>query len=561
MALNLPLPPSVVLLIISVIGGALYLWATTQLRANKDDQQGLPLPPGPKPLPLIGNIHQLPTSYAWKTYDEWAKLYGPVFSFRAGKDTVVVLASHGAAQTLLSARGANYAGRPYLPMAGDLLTRGMHELLSPYDDRLRAHKKMEAPLLNARAAAAYAPLQCLESVVMLRFLSAFVGGSDEARKAAAEYPGSYGLAGTEPEYDGLVFALHRYAASVLYMLVYGFRIRGRETELRDAHTIQSHFVEAMKPGWLCDLLPVLNALPDALAPWKRTARRWFEFERAHHMRNFGRAVQSSGGGGGAGGGWNWSKFAKASELGARTADVELAYDMGVLTDAGMDTTAQTLEMFIMACVAHPAALAKAHAELDEVVGRDRLPAIEDRPRLPFLLAMIEETMRWRPLTMLGVPHASLDDDVYEGMRIPRGAIILPDIWTIHRDRAVYGDDAEQFRPERWPEDPKLPNHSFGFGRRSCTGERIARNALFIAIARLLWAFDFRKGLDGDGREINVDTMNLTDYFVVRPKPYAIRILRRHNLVDKVLGQEPTDIDASAEATLAAIGRRVGGGEA
>ena len=179
--------------------------------------------------------------------------------------------------------------------------------------------------------------------------------------------------------------------------------------------------------------------------------------------------------------WNWSKAAAASkEVRSGITEIQLAYIMGILCDAGLDTTGQFLEIFVMAAVSHPDAVARAHEELDHVVGRDRLPNADDKPRLPFIDAMIEETMRWRPLTMAGVPHSNIDEDTYEGYRIPKGSVVIPATWTLCMSEVTYGSDSAEFRPERWPENPKLPNTLFGFGRRACTGERVARKSLFHA---------------------------------------------------------------------------------
>lgn len=65
---------------------------------------------------------------------------------------------------------------------------------------------------------------------------------------------------------------------------------------------------------------------------------------------------------------------------------------------------------------YPEALRKAQAEIDEVIGPDRVPAFEDRDRLPYVSALINETLRWRPIAILGgTPHAVIADDEYNGM--------------------------------------------------------------------------------------------------------------------------------------------------
>lgn len=69
---------------------------------------------------------------------------------------------------------------------------------------------------------------------------------------------------------------------------------------------------------------------------------------------------------------------------------------------------------------NPEVFRKARAEIDRVVGRDRLPSLADRPMLPYLDYIVEETTRWRPLSPIGIPHKSLQDDTYNEMFIPKG---------------------------------------------------------------------------------------------------------------------------------------------
>jgi hypothetical protein len=79
-------------------------------------------------------------------------------------------------------------------------------------------------------------------------------------------------------------------------------------------------------------------------------------------------------------------------------------------------------------VCHPEVQTKAHEELDRVVGRSRLPDFDDEESLPYLNAIFKETLRWYPVLPLSVPHSTTAEDVYKGMRIPRGSIIFANLW-------------------------------------------------------------------------------------------------------------------------------------
>lgn len=176
-------------------------------------------------------------------------------------------------------------------------------------------------------------------------------------------------------------------------------------------------------------------------------------------------------------------------------------------------------------VAFPRVQRRAQAELDAVVGRTRLPTFADAPHLPYVRAIIKEVLRWRPPTPLGVPHKATEDDWYEGMFIPKGATCVSNIWQCNHDRAIFGDDADEFRPERHLDDEGelLPgpietnqegHSSFGFGRRICVGKYLANDSLFIRTARVLWATTLECMQDENGKDVVPDTNGFVDTGVI-----------------------------------------------
>lgn len=421
-------------------------------------------------------------------------------------------------------------------------------LIKPFDDKYKAHKRNIGPFFTKTASRTVAPLQDMESIASLRQILDFCEGSEKARLDARGYVKHV----KDPSrlldgYCAVVMALHRFTASMAYMLVYGFRIEtGREPELANAHAIEKNFVEAMVPGtWPCDIIPALNYLPAWLAPWKRKAERWYESEKDHHMKSHLRARRSPA--------WNWTKALMGGKTARGLDEVSLLYDAAILNNASLDTTAQTLEMFVMAAVTNPDKMKIAQEDLDRVIGRDRIPAMEDEKDLPYLSAVVEEVLRWRPIAIGGVPHSNLQDDVYMGYRIPKGSVVIPNVWSINMDEKVY-KDAHLFLPERWVDNDSLPAHAgFGFGRRLCMGEHIARNAMFLMVSRLLWAFDIEKGLDDAGNEIEVDTLNLTDFFMVRPNPFPVRLTLRSGTVRQVVDVAWEKVEKDPNSVMERLG--------
>lgn len=105
---------------------------------------------------------------------------------------------------------------------------------------------------------------------------------------------------------------------------------------------------------------------------------------------------------------------------------------GSLLEAGSDTTASILYGFIQALLLWPDVQKKAQEEIDRVVGYDRMPTIDDYAEMSYIRCCIKESLRWMPTVSLGVPHAVVQDDVYNGYVIPKGATVVNNVWYVWR---------------------------------------------------------------------------------------------------------------------------------
>ena len=222
-------------------------------------------------------------------------------------------------------------------------------------------------------------------------------------------------------------------------------------------------------------------------------------------------------------------------------DDQAAYISGSLLEAGSDTTAAILYGFILAVIIWPEVQKKIQAEIDHVVGTDRLPTIDDYNHLPYVRCCIKEALRWMPTVILGVPHAALQEDQYKGYRIPAGATVINNVWAIHMD-PQRSPSPRIFNPDRFADDPrtlyesaigeaqKRDNYVFGAGRRLCQGIHIAERSLFLGISRLAWAFDFSPALDEHtGKPVTYDGDDLVGGITVEPRHYRCTITPRSEL--------------------------------
>ncbi|KAI7216887.1 hypothetical protein KC333_g4590 [Hortaea werneckii] len=306
--------------------------------------------------------------------------------------------------------------------------------------------------------------------------------------------------------------------------------------------VLAEYEQTAKPGaYLVDAIPALNYLPRPLAPWKNKAEQLFEQQANLHLGNLSKALQQEGP--------NVAKLMYASREAKEMTEVELAFSVGVLADAAIDTSAMTLNWLIVAALSNRAEwVQKAQSILDKIVGRDRLPQWEDRVELTYIDAIINEVLRWRPIIPGGVPHFTKNSDVYGAYCIPANTIVLPNLYAIARDETMFGSEVDTFIPERWIDVngklKDLPDVGFGFGRRICAGRHIARNGLFIKVARLLWAFHIKPGVDRtSGVTIGVSDMDCVDGLVVLPKLFkAVFRPRCDNVKDVINSNGKVDID-------------------
>lgn len=456
------------------------IWAMTRGRKG--------LPPGPPQLPIIGNLHQAPIDYPWRTYQEWTKQYGPVYYLQYGLNTIIMLGTHQAARDLLDKRSNIYSDRPHVPMGGDIVSKGLRTLLMPYGSQWRAHQRVQSSFTNIRTSQTYRELQDMESKQLIFEMLSTSNFTDR---------------------------YHRYSSSLLFTLAYGKRlVHGDEPEAKAIDQIMENFLYAGRVGtWIVDALPALNYLPAFLAPWKRYGNELHRFEADNYTTFMAEGLKTKS--------WNFSKQVKEVPESKGMSPLEQAYDVGITYEAGSDTTTMALEIFTLAAVLYPDVVRKAQEEIDSVVGANRLPKFDDQPNLPYVMAILKEVLRWRPVTAGGIPHAVIQDDEYMGFKIPKGATVIPNHWAIHLDEAVY-KDPYKFNPDRWIENPDLPLAAFGFGRRVCIGQHIARNSLFINMARLLWAFNIEyvyEEVNGVKVKQEIDPMAFTQGFNSRPQPF------------------------------------------
>jgi len=197
---------------------------------------------------------------------------------------------------------------------------------------------------------------------------------------------------------------------------------------------------------------------------------------------------------------------------------------GAAYAAGQDTTWSTLVVFISNMLLHPEVQQKAQRVIDDVVERSRLPTFGDRPKLQYIDCVVQETLRWCPVSPVGVPHRNIEDDFYKGYFIPAGSFVYANARAMTHDERVY-TSPEEFNPDRFI--PKSegglgepsPKGHFGFGRRICVGQHLAEASVWIVVASVLSTIILERWRDPKTGTEEVPVVEFTNGLTSHPKPF------------------------------------------
>ncbi|KAH8696732.1 putative cytochrome P450 oxidoreductase OrdA-like protein [Talaromyces proteolyticus] len=470
----------------------------------------LPLPPGPKPNLLLGNLNDLPKpgEQEWLHWLKHKDLYGGISSITVMGQPLVILHDVRLAFELLEKRSAKHSSRPKQTFAGEMCGWENSLGLSPYNSRFRALRKNMTKVLGSQVASTrFNPLQEVEAGhFLLRVLN-------------------------DPE--NFTEHIRTEAGSVILKIAYGYSTEPHKPDplVQLAGRAMDQFGKAGVPGaWLVDVLPFLKHIPEWLpgAAFKKTARNWGDTLTELTERPYAFVKHQM-----AAGVHEPSFLSHLLQQPITNAEELFTVKCSAMSlfAAGADTTVSSLACFFLAMTKFPEVQRKAQEELDRVVGTTRLPLIGDRANLPYIDAIVKEILRWHPVAPMGLPHMTTEDDVCEGYFIPKGSYIMPNVWFFTHDPSVYKEPMT-FKPERFlaTDEHPIPEPdphavAFGFGRRICPGRLLADTSLYINVAQSLAVFSISKHVNSKGLEVE-DIMNFQPGVVSHPSPFKATIKPR-----------------------------------
>eukprot|EP01132_Coremiostelium_polycephalum_P003800 gene3800-4729_t len=187
--------------------------------------------------------------------------------------------------------------------------------------------------------------------------------------------------------------------------------------------------------------------------------------------------------------------------------------------AGTDTSASTIEYFMLYMSNYPEIQNKAFTELEKVVGKGNKVNLSHRQSTPYLNAVMKEVMRMKPVAPLGLPRSCHSDITIDGIFIPKGAQLIQNIYGLLHS-PDYWDRPNEFIPERFLTADDQPENiafiPFGVGQRNCIGQSLAYEEIYIAISNILMNFEISSI---DGKMIDdTELFGLT----IKPKIFGIK---------------------------------------
>ncbi|KAJ0414966.1 cytochrome P450 [Aspergillus carlsbadensis] len=487
------------------------------------------LPPGPPPLPILGNILSLPPR-GTPEFQHWLKhkdAYGPISRVTALGLTLIIIHDRDAAQYIMGKKAHKTSARPQLNFA-TLCGFESFLITHQYNETYRLHRRLVHAQMGTRSLSAR--FESVQEQETMYFLLNVLRRPEEA-----------------------INHLKTLAAAIILKITYGYSIdrTGVDPLVELIEHAMEHLSLAFVPcSWIIDAIPAIDRLPEGFPglPYRKTAREWkavneaaAEIPYAFVQRQMAKGSHRP----------SYVSNLLESDLKTRTEDEEaIKWTAVSLYAAGSDSTVAILTSVILALVMFPEVQVRAQEEIDRVTGSDaaRLPTFSDREHMPYIDGIVKEAWRWNPVGPMGLTHKSEEDIIYKDYLIPKDAYLLPSLWWFLHDPKMYSDP-EVFKPERYMaplNEPDPGDLAFGYGRRACAGRYFADASVYVAVVQMLAVFRFEKLRNAQGREIEVK-LEAIPGMVNKPKPFEfaveprsqrhVELLRR---LEAEQGQEESD---------------------
>ncbi|XP_043090081.1 cytochrome P450 2K1-like [Puntigrus tetrazona] len=489
----------------TLLGALLLLLVLFLLSSGSKSQKGGKEPPGPKPLPLVGNLLTLDLTRPFDTFFELSKTYGNIFQVFLGPKQTVVLVGYKTVKEALVNHAEEFGDRDIAPSFR--IMNDKHGIIFSNGENWKEMRRF--------------------ALSNLRDLGMGKRGSEEKIIEEIQY-----LKGEFDKFEGKPFDTTQpvnYAVSnIISSIVYGSRFEYTDpqfTEMVDRANENVHVAGSTSImlynifPWLGPILKnkriIENNIVQSRQHMMKLINGLLESLNTHDRRGF---VDSF-------------LIRKQSEEKSGKKDLYFHQDnlKMCVTDlfvAGTDTTGTTLRWGLMLMAKYPHIQDGVQEEIDRVIG-GRQPVVEDRKKLPYTDAVIHETQRLANIVPLSLPHITTCDVTFNGYFIKKGTTVIPLLTSVLKDPNEW-EKPNSYYPEHFLDekgqfvkrDAFMP---FSAGRRMCLGESLARMELFLFFTSLLQSYRFTTppGVSGDDLDLK-GVVGIT----LNPSPHKLCAIRR-----------------------------------
>lgn len=430
------------------------------------------LPPGPRPLPIIGNIHILDIKKPYQTLHQLSKEYGPVYTVQLGQEKVIVICGYEAVKEALVNHAEEFSGRPKVQLFEEI-TRG-HGVIFANDDNWKVMRRFTLSTLRDFGMGK----EGIESKI-----------SEESHFLVKKFRSYKG----EP-FDNTM-TMNGAVANIIVSILLSNRFDYEDPTLlkllkminENIHLIGSPMSVLYNayPSVMRWCLSIQKTVARNLQEIHAFIQETFTNQRKELDVNDQRNLIDS-------------FLVKQQE---EKPNPELYFTNENLTvlvtdlfAAGMETTSTTLRWGLLLMMKYPEIQRKVQSEIEKVIGSAE-PQVRHRKEMPYTDAVIHEIQRFGNIVPNNLPHATTEDVTFRGYLLPKGIQVIPLLTSVLYDKDHFVK-ADEFYPEHFLDSSgnfvrKEAFMPFSAGKRSCAGENLAKMELFLFFTRLLQNFTFQ----------------------------------------------------------------------
>ncbi|KAL5058418.1 hypothetical protein RYX36_030022 [Vicia faba] len=463
------------------------------LRKLNQTQISTKLPPGPHPLPIIGNILELGKN-PHKSLTKLSKIYGPIMTLKLGTITTIVISSPQVAKQVLQENSQIFSSRS-IPHAGYALDH--HKFSPAWLPTIDLWKKLRKI--------------CATKVFSTKMLDSTKNLRQQKLQELLDYVNEKIQKGEAIDIGEAVFTtVLNSISNTLFSVDLAHSIHGQESQ-EFKKIIWGIMEEAGKPN-VSDFFPILRPL-DLQSVYAKTTKHLKKLydilDEIIEERISTRSTKAD-----SGDVCNdvLDSLLKSNNIGETTLELsrdEMVHLFMDLFVAGIDTTSGTIEWIMTELLRNPEKLRKAQKEVCQEIDKEETIEESHISKLPFLQAIVKETFRLHASAPLLLPHKCDETVQILGFNVPKNAQIIVNVWAMGRDPTIW-ENPNIFIPERFLEcDINYKGNSFelipfGASKRICPGLPLAHRVMHLVVASLLRNFEWNLPDGLKPEEVNME---------------------------------------------------------